>query len=162
LINILREVFSDCVLLCGKPPKECEFILLALASLARSDATLYSDVECSLVVSEKSALNRDYFRILLRIFGFVISCIGEPEGFHLERGGLDDRLLSPKKEAVTFEPKFFSTIIKTEIARETANAIRRPRPICPPIQNWKEMDGALTEDESGMYFLPHRRKTIPL
>lgn len=87
-MDLLGEIFSDCVTLCGKPmnTESPDFLLLALASLAREDATLYSDVECSIVVRNKSPLKRNYFRNLLRVFGFVMSCIGEPEGFHLEQG----------------------------------------------------------------------------
>lgn len=61
---------------------------------------------------------------------------------------MDDRILSPKKEAVTFEPESFARIIKTEINSETANAVRRPKPIFPRIQKWNKYEGLVNGDTS--------------
>lgn len=71
-------------------PRAIIFNFIASGSISREEISLYSDLECLLLVSQSEMLKRKYLTILLQLLDFKIYCLGESrmpwKGFHLDQG----------------------------------------------------------------------------
>ena len=76
MIRFTKEVMRESMRLLKKPPP-CDFSMLAISSLARGEATPYSDLEYLFIVEEKTEKTTSYFKKLAITTYFLIGNLGE-------------------------------------------------------------------------------------
>ena len=73
--KLFSNMLDDCSLLLGRPP--CHFAAIALGSLARMEATPYSDLEWALLIERKDERCKVYFRNLTQLMHLMVINFGE-------------------------------------------------------------------------------------
>ena len=68
--KLFSSMLDDCSLLLGRPP--CHFAAIALGSLARMEATPYSDLEWALLIERKDEQCKVYFRNLTQLMHLMV------------------------------------------------------------------------------------------
>ena len=75
LLTLVSEMLDDCVSLLGQSP--CHYAAIALGSLARLEATPYSDLEWAILVEESDEEHKIYFRKLTQLLHSMVISFGE-------------------------------------------------------------------------------------
>jgi serine/threonine protein kinase/ankyrin repeat protein/predicted nucleotidyltransferase len=127
LKKLLADVLKQIESLLGEKP--CAFSIVVLGSLAREDASPYSDIDFAILVSDESKRHDDYFQTLIKLFSLTINLIGEPNGLRIDSGdfgylsGADKLFLTtPEKLAKRFSPAKFQEILN----QPETHALHRP------------------------------------
>jgi predicted nucleotidyltransferase len=82
LVQILKTIEV------GLGVSPCPFSFLVLGSLAREDASPYSDVDFVVLVADENHRHADYFQALIHLFAVAINLVGEPNGLAVDSGDL--------------------------------------------------------------------------
>jgi tetratricopeptide (TPR) repeat protein len=105
LRDVIQKLFEACCAVLGTPM--CDYILLALGSLARHEACAYSDLEFAIIIPDEYAAGTErqrvehYFRALMLLFECHVVLLGETplpldgqvtlpyqcKGFRFDEGG---------------------------------------------------------------------------
>lgn len=79
LKKILSEMFKDAILVLGKAP--CDYAIIVLGSLARNEATTYSDIEFAILIKDHGPIvnykNKSYFKKLTYLVMNKLINLGE-------------------------------------------------------------------------------------
>lgn len=75
LKTFIRTLIQECIDSLGSPP--CEYALIALGSLAREEATPYSDLEFAILIAEEQETYKQYFCNLTRLLQLKVLNLGE-------------------------------------------------------------------------------------
>ena len=75
LVTLVSEMLDDCVSLLGESP--CHYAAIALGSLARLEATPFSDLEWAILVEESDEEHKIYFRKLTQLLHSMVISFGE-------------------------------------------------------------------------------------
>ena len=76
MICFTKEIMRESMRLLKKPPP-CDFSMLAIGSLARGEATPYSDLECLFLIERRNPEIEEYFERLAVTSYFLIGNLGE-------------------------------------------------------------------------------------
>ena len=75
LLKLVSEMLDDCMNLLGQSP--CHYAAIALGSLARLEATPFSDLEWAILIEESAEEHKIYFRKLTQLLHSMVICFGE-------------------------------------------------------------------------------------
>ena len=75
LLKLVSEMLDDCVSLLGQSP--CHYAAIALGSLARLEATPFSDFEWAILVEKSDEEHKIYFRKLTQLLHSMVISFGE-------------------------------------------------------------------------------------
>ena len=75
LVSLVSEMLNDCVSLLGPPP--CHYATIALGSLARLEATPFSDFEWAILIESSDEKHKIYFRQLTQLVHLMVIGFGE-------------------------------------------------------------------------------------
>lgn len=75
MMNISKKIIGDAVGIVGEPP--CAFTAVAKGSLARGEATPYSDLEFFFIIENKTDVTKEYFMNLAMNIYFLIGNLQE-------------------------------------------------------------------------------------
>ena len=75
LVNLVSEMLDDCVTLLGQSP--CHYAAIALGSLARLEATPFSDLEWAILIENSDEKHKVYFRKLTQLLHMMVINFGE-------------------------------------------------------------------------------------
>ena len=75
LLKLVSEMLDDCVNLLGQSP--CHYAAIALGSLARLEATPFSDFEWAILVEKSDEEHKIYFRKLTQLLHSMVISFGE-------------------------------------------------------------------------------------
>ena len=76
MLNFAKEIITQSVNILSDPPP-CDFSVLAIGSMARGEATPYSDLEYLILIDERSESIVQYFERLAMTTYFLIGNLGE-------------------------------------------------------------------------------------
>ena len=75
VVSLVSEMLNDCVTLLGPPP--CHYAAIALGSLARLEATPFSDLEWAILIENSDEKQKIYFRELTQLVHLMVISFGE-------------------------------------------------------------------------------------
>lgn len=75
LVSLVSEMLDDCVTLLGSSP--CHYAAIALGSLARLEATPFSDLEWAILIENADEKHKVYFRKLTQLLHLMVISFGE-------------------------------------------------------------------------------------
>jgi Putative nucleotidyltransferase DUF294 len=116
--HLIGALVADCMATLGRPP--CQYALIGLGSLSRSEMCPYSDFEFAILIEEPTVKNRNYFNALVELLELKVINLGEtpfpildkgsksptPNGFCFDSGGntpISKKLIGSVKEIAEFQ-----------------------------------------------------------
>ena len=75
--GLVQKLLSSCFKQLGNVPKECEYSIISLGSLASGRMTPWSDLEFAILVNKDEPEFKDYFRNLTKLLHIKIINLGE-------------------------------------------------------------------------------------
>jgi tetratricopeptide (TPR) repeat protein len=130
--QLIGALVADCIATLGPP--SCQYALMGLGSLSRSEMCPYSDFEFAILIDESSIKNRNYFNALVELLELKVINLGEtpfplldkgsksptPNGFCFDSGGntpISKKLIGSVKEIAAFQhiDRYKEDIILTNV-----------------------------------------------
>ncbi|MBX9586378.1 MAG: hypothetical protein K2X50_03885 [Gammaproteobacteria bacterium] len=109
LKKLVKKIIEKCFEMMP-PPKDCQYSIIVLGSLAREEATPYSDLEWSILIGEDNDQHKEYFRRLTEVVWIKILNLQETTPRIMDIKELDwfFESVSPCKKGFSFDGQMLS------------------------------------------------------